>query len=114
MVVCVAVEEVEDVRNTPVDEEDGYDNDQAGRSLSSPRPWHGRRLWVAWARTYQVAAVQGGTRGIRETLGRRSLIKGKTGRHDLGVRERVLTALLLRLPLQRGGRRREANGAGGR
>ena len=40
-------------------------------------------------------------------------MKGKTGRHDLGVRERVLTALLLRLPLQRGGRRREANDAGG-
>ena len=33
MVVCVAVEEVEDVRNTPVDEEDGYGDDQAGEEL---------------------------------------------------------------------------------
>ena len=36
------------------------------KSLSSPRPWHGRRLWVAWVRTYQVAAARGGTRGRRE------------------------------------------------
>ena len=33
MVVCVAVEEVEDIRNTPVDEEDGYGDDQAGEEL---------------------------------------------------------------------------------
>ena len=33
MVVCVAVEEVEDVRNTPMDEEDGYGDDQAREEL---------------------------------------------------------------------------------
>ena len=33
-VVCVAMEEVEDVRNAPVDEEDGYDDDQAGEELA--------------------------------------------------------------------------------
>ena len=34
MVVCVAVEEVEDVRNTPMDEEDDYGDDQAGEELA--------------------------------------------------------------------------------
>ena len=63
MVVCVAVEEVEDVCNIPVDEVDGYGDDQAGEELELFSAMARARLCVAWARTYQVAAAQGGTRG---------------------------------------------------
>ena len=72
VVVCVAMEEVEDVRNTPVDEEDGYGDDQAGEELELSSAM-ARASAMGGLGEEEVALPAGGAEeekeGGRETLG---------------------------------------------